>query len=294
MGVAVPTGQYTRTANVGGTIGFFGGYRFSLTRGVALDLLLQPQFTLLPTKGRLREFSSSLTSTFNIATGPRLVLGEGPWRAAFGGQGGYYRDMSGPLSEDGAGWNVAGEVSYEIFRNGFLGLFARYDQANLLPALDASPKEPRRIFLGGISFDWVWEPEAEVVQAATTVPPPPPPPAPITRKKIVLRGVNFDFDKSNIRPDARPILNEAITTLKGAPSIDITVDGYTDSIGTDAYNMRLSQRRASSVKRYLENGGIAGSRMKPVGHGESDPVASNETADGRAQNRRVELNVVGQ
>ena len=112
------------------------------------------------------------------------------------------------------------------------------------------------------------------------------------RRKIVLRGVHFDFDKSNIRSDARPILDEAIHILKDEPEIRVSVEGHTDSMGTEAYNQRLSERRARSVVDYLVAGGISRSRLDPVGFGESDPVASNATEEGRAQNRRVELKVL--
>jgi OOP family OmpA-OmpF porin len=125
-------------------------------------------------------------------------------------------------------------------------------------------------------------------------PPPParpaPPPAPV-KEKIVLRGVNFDFDKANIRPDAKVILDEAASILGRNPDVAVSVDGYTDSIGTDAYNMKLSQRRADSVKTYLVGKGVSASRLTTHGFGESNPVASNETKDGRAMNRRVELKV---
>jgi OOP family OmpA-OmpF porin len=134
-------------------------------------------------------------------------------------------------------------------------------------------------------------------------PPPPPPPAPAPRaeapaprpaeKKIVLRGVNFDFDKANIRADARPILDQAVTMLKEEGTITIVAEGHTDAVGSDQYNERLSVRRATAVKDYLVRGGISASRIEIRGLGESQPVASNETADGRAQNRRVELRVSG-
>ena len=71
----------------------------------------------------------------------------------------------------------------------------------------------------------------------------------------MLRGVNFDFDKSNIRPDAVPILDEAAKTLKEYGDVAVSVDGYTDSVGTDAYNQALSVRRANAVKEYLERAG---------------------------------------
>jgi OOP family OmpA-OmpF porin len=106
-----------------------------------------------------------------------------------------------------------------------------------------------------------------------------------------LRAVHFDFNKSNIRSDARPILDEAARMLKERGEVKIVVEGHTDSIGGDAYNMKLSKRRAEAVKRYLVEHRIAASRITSEGFGKRQPVASNATAEGRAQNRRVELHV---
>ena len=131
-------------------------------------------------------------------------------------------------------------------------------------------------------------------------PPPPPPPAPraapeppppVEEERIVLRGVNFDFDKSDIRPDAAVILDEAASQLKANPGRSVRVEGHTDSVGTDDYNQGLSERRAASVRDYLVNQGVEASRLTTQGFGESNPIASNDTADGRALNRRVELNL---
>ena len=116
-------------------------------------------------------------------------------------------------------------------------------------------------------------------------------PAAKPKRKIVLRGVNFDFDKATIRPDGQPVLDEAIRTLKEEPDIRVSVEGHTDAVGTDAYNRALSERRARAVAGYLVEGGIARSRLSTVGFGEANPVASNETDDGRAQNRRVEFRI---
>ena len=115
---------------------------------------------------------------------------------------------------------------------------------------------------------------------------------------IDLKGVNFDFDKSTLRPDAVAILNEAIEILKRYPDLRVEVAGHTDSKGTDAYNQALSERRASAVYDYLTSNGIdAGRLVGPVGYGESRPIAPNTNDDGsdnpegRARNRRTELNV---
>jgi len=109
----------------------------------------------------------------------------------------------------------------------------------------------------------------------------------------VLRGVHFDFNKYNIRPDAVPILDEAAEILSKHPDVTIDVNGYCDAIGTYRYNLKLSQRRAAAVARYLESKGIAASRLVTHGYGKTHFVATNKTAEGRAQNRRVELVPVG-
>jgi outer membrane protein OmpA-like peptidoglycan-associated protein len=128
--------------------------------------------------------------------------------------------------------------------------------------------------------------------AAKPAPKPAPAPAPApVEEKIVLRGVNFDFDKADIRPDAAVILDEAASILNDNPGRSVSVAGHTDSVGADAYNQGLSERRAAAVKDYLVGKGVDGSRLTTSGFGESSPIAANDTADGRALNRRVELNL---
>jgi outer membrane protein OmpA-like peptidoglycan-associated protein len=107
-----------------------------------------------------------------------------------------------------------------------------------------------------------------------------------------LRGVHFDFDKATIRADARPVLDEAIRILREEGGVAVVSEGHTDAIGSTEYNQKLSERRADAVRRYLVNGGIDPTRIQTEGYGESQPVASNDTTEGRAQNRRVELRVV--
>jgi outer membrane protein OmpA-like peptidoglycan-associated protein len=119
-------------------------------------------------------------------------------------------------------------------------------------------------------------------------PPPPPPPTPVVQK-LVLRGVHFAFNRATIRPEDKPVLDEAAETIKASPNTKIDVNGYCDSIGSAAYNLKLSQRRAEAVAEYLENKGVPAGQLTPHGYGKTNFVASNRTADGRAQNRRVEL-----
>ena len=141
---------------------------------------------------------------------------------------------------------------------------------------------------------------------AAPPPPPPPParpePAP-TAVTIDLRGVEFKFDHPRVgeklvpslkapTADSVAILDEAIDTLKRNPNIRVEVDGHTDSVGTDAYNQKLSERRAKGVYDYLIAHGIDASRLDgPKGFGESQPIDTNDTAEGRQRNRRTELKV---
>ena len=112
---------------------------------------------------------------------------------------------------------------------------------------------------------------------------------------IDLKGVNFDFDKSTLRPDAVAILNEAVQILQRYPELRVEVAGHTDLCGTDAYNQSLSERRASAVYDYLSSNGIDASRMVgPNGYGESrplEPTAQTLPECKNERNRRTELNV---
>jgi len=122
-----------------------------------------------------------------------------------------------------------------------------------------------------------------------------PPPAPARPRVdacagvIRLRGVNFDFDRAEIRPAARPILDQAAARLRQCGSERLQVQGHTDSIGSDAYNQDLSERRARAVRDYLVSKGVSGARISAAGFGESQPIASNDTPEGRFLNRRVEV-----
>ena len=105
----------------------------------------------------------------------------------------------------------------------------------------------------------------------------------------VLRSINFDFDKVNIKSQFTPELDKVVLVLQNNPDVRIVVEGHTDSVGSEAYNQSLSERRAASIKQYFVDKGIASARMDIKGYGEDRPMATNDTADGRAQNRRVEL-----
>jgi outer membrane protein OmpA-like peptidoglycan-associated protein len=119
--------------------------------------------------------------------------------------------------------------------------------------------------------------------------PPPPPPPPAGTKISELPGANFDFNKATLKPEGKAKLDEAAGIMNKYPDLKVSVEGHTDSIGSDAYNMKLSERRAESAVSYLTSKGIAASRLSAKGFGKTRPVADNKTDAGRAKNRRVEL-----
>ncbi len=112
---------------------------------------------------------------------------------------------------------------------------------------------------------------------------------PAAPRKLTLDGVNFDHDSSKLRPESIAILDNAAATLKEWGEVKVEVAGHTDSVNSDAYNLKLSQRRAEAVRAYLIKQGVAAERLTAKGYGESKPVADNKTAEGRFKNRRVEL-----
>ena len=132
--------------------------------------------------------------------------------------------------------------------------------------------------------------------AAPVAPAPAPAPAPLAAQKVTYAAdAFFDFDKSVLKPEGRAKLDDLVSKIQGINLEVIIAVGHTDSVGSDAYNQGLSERRASAVRAVLVNQyGVESSRVQAVGYGESRPVADNATADGRAINRRVEAEVEAQ
>jgi OOP family OmpA-OmpF porin len=139
---------------------------------------------------------------------------------------------------------------------------------------------------------------------APVVAAPPPPPAaapapapapqpPAATKVTYAADAFFDFDKAVLKPEGKAKLDDLVGKVKGINLEVIIAVGHTDAIGTDSYNQRLSVRRAEAVKAYLVSKGIEKNRVYTEGKGEKQPVADNKTAEGRAKNRRVEIEVVG-
>jgi len=122
---------------------------------------------------------------------------------------------------------------------------------------------------------------------------PKPAPKPVAEKVTFAADVLFDFDKSVIKPEGKAKLDDLSNKIRGINLEVVIAIGHTDSIGTDEYNQKLSVRRAESVKAYLVSKGVEPNRVYTEGKGEKQPVATNKTAEGRAKNRRTEIEVIG-
>ena len=120
-----------------------------------------------------------------------------------------------------------------------------------------------------------------------------PPPPPAATKVTYAADAFFDFNKSVLKPEGKAKLDDLTSKVKGINLEVIIAVGHTDSVGSDAYNQKLSVRRSETIKAYLVSKGVEKNRVYTEGKGEKQPVADNKTTEGRAKNRRVEIEVVG-
>jgi len=137
-------------------------------------------------------------------------------------------------------------------------------------------------------------PAPAAVAPAPVVPAPAPAPVPPAATKVTYAAdAFFDFDKSVLKPEGKAKLDDLVGKVKGINLEVIIAVGHTDAVGTDGYNQGLSVKRSEAVKAYLVSKGIEKNRVYTEGKGEKQPVADNKTTEGRAKNRRVEIEVVG-
>jgi len=131
--------------------------------------------------------------------------------------------------------------------------------------------------------------------AAAPAPAEPPRAAPASVKQAITIQAEalFDFDKSVVKPDGKRDLDQAAAKMSSVDVEMVIATGHTDSIGTEAYNQKLSERRANAVKAYLVSKGVPASKITTLGKGETQPVATNKTKEGRAKNRRVDVEFKG-
>jgi OOP family OmpA-OmpF porin len=205
-------------------------------------------------------FAASAVVAFSSAFAQENIQAKTPYSA-------YVQDARGVIARDPFGL---------CWRTGY------YTPADAVPGCDAPIVKPE-------------PPAPPPAPVAPVVPPPPPPapPAPTSEKVTFAADAFFDFDKSTLKPEGKAKLDDLTSKLKGMNLEVIIAVGHTDSVGTDAYNQKLSIRRAEAVKAYLTSAGIDANRVYTEGKGEKQPVADNKTAEGRAKNRRVEIEVVG-
>jgi len=225
----------------------------------------------------------------------------------------------------GSSWGWEAEIGTDIFlsENWLLNVSFRYIDIDTKARLDGASLGTVEIdpYVTTVALGYRFGQEPPPPPPPAEPPPPPPPPpnpdldgdgvlnqhdkCPNTRPGAVvdldgceveavieLDGVHFDFDKATLRPEAKAILDEAAALLAKHERVVVEVAGHTDSTGPEAYNQGLSERRAKSVQDYLVSKGVRASRLTAKGYGESMPVASNDTEEGRAENRRVELIVL--
>lgn len=287
LGLVQPTRSFDKYSGRGGLFSPFVGYMFNKNLGLMgqLQLLGAPNFNRVGIK------DDDATWAVGGAAGPRLAVPIGDGEIYGTAQGGIFTGLAGhsSITDTSFGFSVGGGINGKLNDKVMLGAFGRF---NRLYQRVHYEHDVEYVTVGlSLTYD-LSEPPPPPPPAIVQAPPPPPPPAPAPKKKIVLRGVNFDFDKADIRADARPVLDEAAAVLRQEGRISIVTAGHTDSRGSEEYNQKLSLRRAGAVKDFLVKGGVDAARIGVEGYGESNPVASNDTDDGRAQNRRVELRVV--
>ncbi len=111
-------------------------------------------------------------------------------------------------------------------------------------------------------------------------------------RTVTLRDVTFAFNKATLKPEAKHILDSNLGLIADDPTLDLSIEGHTDIVGSDVYNMKLSERRAQSVYNYLLSKGVAAKRMRTVGFGRTRPLVPNDTPANRSLNRRVEIKFI--
>ncbi len=189
------------------------------------------------------------------------------------------------LSASGEVWKNA---SGECWRN------ASWTPATAAPGCDGAIVEEPKMAPAPASVAPP-APQVESAPPATQAAPPAPAPAPVSVSSKVTYAADtfFDFNKSVIKPEAKAKLDDLVDKIKAINLEVIIAVGHTDAVGSDVYNQKLSMRRSNAVKAYLISKGVDKTRIYTEGKGEKQPVADNGTKEGRAKNRRVEIEVVG-
>lgn len=305
LGVAEPiNGNYRAHVHTGVSGSPYGGYMFNDFLGLQGQLL----FVGNPPDddGRGFEGEGDWTSHVGLTVGPRLALPAWESPTSFikaveiysTVQGGVVTGTSGRLTQTDATFNVGGGIDFYVTDHLAISGFGRYNRLFTEPRPfflpdddiiqspgEQGPKDAEYATVGiGVKYDFREPRRVPAPECPACVCPE----CPVSRK-LVLRNVYFDFDKADIRPDAVPVLQEAVDILKGETgAYTLVLEGHTDSFGSESYNQQLSEQRAAAVRDWLVANGVPAERIRSVGFGEDRPAADNATATGRAFNRRVE------
>ncbi|HEU0195900.1 MAG TPA: OmpA family protein [Nevskiaceae bacterium] len=299
----------------GWTAGLVGGYQFSNGLRPELELNFRRNELRAPNAG----FANATTAMANLwydftlpaswgvpALHPYVGGGVGFGRLGVARPGSKYR--SAFMYQGGAG------LDYDLTQHLTASVGWRWIQSGMKAATAfAGPNSDGLIgryrantALVGLRYSFGSAPTPVPVAAPVAPPPPPPPAKPacnppagfkvdanchIIPQTVILRSINFKFNKATLTEPAKGTLDNVASALKQQPDLDVVIEGYTDSTGPAAYNKRLSQRRADSVRNYLVQDGVSGANLTAKGFGEADPVASNATRAGRTLNRRVQFRV---
>jgi outer membrane protein OmpA-like peptidoglycan-associated protein len=297
LGWSEPQNPNFRAHDVTGVmVSPYAGYMFNDYLGaqgqILFDVHGRDAAPTFPYKGQ-----SQATTSLGAAVGPRLALPFWEvWELYATVQGGVFTGLSGSLSHTAPGFSVGPGIEYKLTSAVSATLSGRWNRMYQSPrptdlSVGQLPRqrfgEDARWFTVGLGLKYTFPPKPPSPPVVAEVPPIP---EEKVQRRIILRAVYFDFDKAIIRPDAAPVLDEAVDMMK-SEGIAVIAQGHTDSIGTDEYNLKLSRRRADAVRNYLVAHGVAPSRITTEGFGESRPVDTNDTPEGRAKNRRVELHV---
>lgn len=287
--------------------GYQGGFGYNLPRDWAIEVdANQGTFDIKGTEGRRRltGYSADVIKKFfpDSVVQPYVLAGGGGLSDTTSYPGSGAHTYNTFIAEAGAGL-LTGLGSQLGSTRVQLRTEAKYRMEWANPGT-FGPKNPSALMFGiGVQMNFgapneippVVKEVVREVQVASPPPPPlpaPPPPQPAPTGEIRLQGVLFATNSSELIPESATALDNAVRQFQQFPSLTVEVRGYTDSRGSAAYNLNLSQRRAESVMSYLKTHGMT-NPMTAKGFGKDDPIADNTTKDGQLTNRRVTLHIVG-